>query len=319
MMPRSSSATSSARSPRSAAAAMPRQNCSARSSGSGSMKPTESPPSTMSISTSASARAPRCRETVVSRRYRHASTTRVAGLGIRRVVEGDRAIERHRQAVARVEAMPLGARGDVDRPLEHPDLLVHQGVTRAGLVGDARTRREGDVDDLDRAPNAGGRDVAAHVAGCGIAPRGLFGSARHGAREGAALVEERGQREVEAGRELLQHHGRRAALAALDQRDHRAADAAGFASASSERPRAARCSRTAAAMRSLTVSVMLEAVSSIVDGVSRVSRARVKKAPLHTGRVRNDLTYGTDLGGTDGWKYTRFLARICVLELQPRP
>jgi hypothetical protein len=59
-----------------------------------------------------------------------------------------------------------------------------------------------------------------------IAPQQLVGQPRHGAGRGHGLFEQRGQRNAQASGELFEHHGGRAAFAALDQRDHRTADAA---------------------------------------------------------------------------------------------
>ncbi|MNT68520.1 hypothetical protein D3C72_2067610 [compost metagenome] len=59
-----------------------------------------------------------------------------------------------------------------------------------------------------------------------IAPFELVGAARHRAGRRRVGLEQRGQRHAQAGREFFEQHGRRTALAALDQRDHGAADAA---------------------------------------------------------------------------------------------
>ena len=227
------------RAPRSAAT--PRQNASALARDIGSMKLTEAPPSTQSISTSASA-VDLASPSACSGESRMASGVMViswrSGLGgdrRRRSARGLRvrlrnavgAVELHGQAVVLRQAMVTLAERDLDAALQHPDLLVHarrrarrSRRPRARRPA-ARPRRSGSARGSRRARCCAGRSRTA-----GSRHGGGRRAARPGWRGARGVVEERGQRHAEAGGDLLQHHGGGAALAALDQRDHRAADLA---------------------------------------------------------------------------------------------
>src|SRR5436305_2071152 len=81
----------------------------------------------------------------------------------RRVREQRRAVEVHGQAIPLAQPVALLAPGDVDRALEHPDLLVHAPIAAAGLEGHAPAGRELHLDDPERLGHARRRDVAAEV------------------------------------------------------------------------------------------------------------------------------------------------------------
>ena len=110
--------------------------------------------------------------------------------------------------------------------LDHPDLLVD--VASGALIRHALAGGEDDVHELD-GRTRGRRQIAADIAGGRVGPRGLLGGAGHGRRLGGGrriLLEERRERDAQAGGELVEHGGRGAALAALDERDVGAAHAA---------------------------------------------------------------------------------------------
>ena len=66
------------------------------------------------------------------------------------IAESGRAIERERQAVAGIELMAGLANAHLDRAGEHPHLLMHLALARAGRKGHPGSGRELDLDDLDR-------------------------------------------------------------------------------------------------------------------------------------------------------------------------
>src|SRR5690606_34023688 len=84
---------------------------------------------------------------------------------------------------------------------------------------------QGHVDDLDRRAGAGRRDGAPDVAGLRVLPHGLLVGPLHRARHGCLAREERGEADTEPGAEPAEQHGSGVRLAALDARNHGAADA----------------------------------------------------------------------------------------------
>src|SRR5262245_16925583 len=91
--------------------------------------------------------------------------------GLRRAVaEGDRLVEDHGQAIAGAKGMALAAEQDLDRALQHPDLLVGDPRPIAALVGHARACGKDHLDDLAGRGKAWRRDVATYVARGGVAP-----------------------------------------------------------------------------------------------------------------------------------------------------
>src|SRR5690242_3636500 len=245
MRPCTSSAATTMRSPRATLAETLRQNASALARDIGSMKLTEAPPSTQSMSTSLRpwiSRSPmlerhRIRtafDIVISVARAWSSPWRPRALGgdeddiargpARAVAKRGRLVELHREAVVGGQTMRHFPDGHLDRPLLDPDLLMNAHVARAGLVGDSGARWQQHFDDLDRRRKIRRRDIAPHIAGLRIAPwRSIF-MPGHGIDRGLRVVEQGRERHTESGGDLLQQDRRRAALAALNQRDHRPAD-----------------------------------------------------------------------------------------------
>ncbi len=146
----------------------------------------------------------------------------------RGVAENQRLIQPHGQAVALVKFMELVFQHDVDAPLDHPDLLLHDALPPARLVGHPRAGREVHFDQLDGRRPVGRREVAPHIPGLGVAPLGLLRAPhqRLGGHPLALAAEQAGQRDAEPGSQFVQHGRRRAGRAALDQGNHGPAHAA---------------------------------------------------------------------------------------------
>src|SRR6266850_1139443 len=161
--PVSSSAEITTRSPRATPAAAPRQNNSAFARDIGSMKLTDAPPSTQSISTSLSpsiSRSPMVCRGRISIALATSSPRGASVLGCqhddisrglaRAVAERRRLVEQHRQAVVLGEAIRRTAERDLETALQHPDLLMNAGVARAAFIRHVRACRQYDLDDLER-------------------------------------------------------------------------------------------------------------------------------------------------------------------------
>src|SRR5712691_8574491 len=171
-MPVTSSATSKARAPLSTSRATRRQNASALASERGCMKLTDAPPSTQSISTSASP----CIWASVKLDNRWTVyglcsalfiwSSHVVGLahdhdGIARdlaraIVESGGAIENKGKAVTRVELVAIVTNPHVNGPFKHPHLLMHPYFTSAGVECHPSAGRKLNLDDLNRRSKAAG-------------------------------------------------------------------------------------------------------------------------------------------------------------------
>ena len=173
----------------------------------------------------------------------------------RRVVEHRRAVELHGQAIALAQPVALVAERDVDRAFEHPHLLVHAHVARAVLERHARAGRELAP---RRSASAAARPAARRCAGGSPRPGRATAAGRRAARPGrsARLAPRRPARRT--ARPASRRGPRRASRAPPRSGCSRRARSSEIierltplllASASSERPRAARSSRTRSAMR----------------------------------------------------------------------
>src|SRR5262249_42622361 len=155
MTPSPSRATRTTRSPAATPRPTPRQKAWARSTASGCMKLTDAPPSTQSMRTAPSW-ATVSSSNVARVPISGMSPPKVADLDdevasglAARVGKDERPVDLHVEAVAGLQAVPVllgGPGGDRERAGEHPDLLVELSPASVGLVGDARARRERDLD-----------------------------------------------------------------------------------------------------------------------------------------------------------------------------
>ena len=185
------------------------------------------------------------------------------------------------------------AQRDVDRAFEHPDLLVHARVAPAGLEGHAPARREVHLDDLHRLRHARRRDVAptgsprpgpATAAGRHAAPPGRRAPGpRRPAHRTARPASRPGPRRASPAPPRW-GCSRRARSSEIIERLTPLLPA----SASSERPCAARSSRTRSAMRWFrpdAVSSMMDIMSIMMETPSR-RRRRGRRSHRSGGKRR---------------------------------
>ena len=202
----------------------------------------------------------------------------------RTVAERDGCVELHCEAVVLGELVGDPAHRHFEGAIPHPDLLGDGRFARARFIRHPRARGKGSPRRSGSETEVRRRNVPAHISSLRVLP-GMRSAACDTGCRAPGVVEHRGERDPETGRDLLEHHGGGAGLAALDQRDHRAADGAPAGERVEAEGGTARSARTRAAIRAFT--------SAIMEGTSTKLEIRSTRtapgAPFLSGKPRLEL------------------------------